>query len=191
MLNSMKISVLVSFVFMIALSCQPANKGVNKVEIAEQYINALNATDYEAIVGLFKDSVRMKEIVYSSVFSKDAYYTLFQWDSTFHPLYKILGIKEENGVVKMTVSKECPRILFLNEVPNVTEETIKFEDGKIQSVEITQYVVFNEKTWETNRDSLVAWVEKHHPSLNGFLYDQTKQGAIKYLEAIQRYQSRQ
>ena len=186
----MKKIILILSIAVIGSSFQQSNKEVNKIEIAEKYINALNESDYDGIIGLFKDSIRMKELVYSSVFSKDEYYSLFQWDSTFYPSYKILGIKKENDAVRMTVSKECPRILFLNEEPNVTDEIIRFEDGKIKSIETIKYIVFNEKVWEKNKANLVEWVETHHPGLNGFLYDQTKKGAMKYLQAIRLYQSR-
>lgn len=180
--------ILTIVISIIGISCQYSNESVNKVEIAEEYINALNESDYDEIITLFKDSVRLKELVYSSAFSKEEYYHLFQWDSTFHPTYKILSIQEENGAVRMKVSKECTRILFLNEEPNVTDELVRFEDGKINSIEITNYVVFNEEKWEKNRADLVSWVEANHPELNGFLYDQTKKGALKYLEALRLYQ---
>ncbi len=104
-----KVLLIVPIVFL-WISCHHSTKVVNKVEVVKEYINALNESNYDGIVSLFKDSVRMKELVYSSVFSKKEYYQLFQWDSTFHPTYKILEIKEENGLVRMTVSKECPRI---------------------------------------------------------------------------------
>ncbi len=189
--RTMKKTLFIVIICLLGISCRQPKTDVNKMEVTKNYIKALNTSDYDAIIGLFKDSIRMKEIVYSSVFSKDEYYQLFQWDSTFSPTYKILEIKEENDAIRMTVSKECPRILFLNEEPNVTDETVKFEDGKIKSIEITKYVVLNEKVWERNRTQLVEWIETHHPELDGFLYDQTKKGAIKYLEAIKRYQARQ
>ncbi|MEM8507749.1 MAG: hypothetical protein AAF717_07960 [Bacteroidota bacterium] len=173
------------------ISCRQSNPNMNKTKVAENYINALNTSDYDAIIELFKDSIRMKELVYSSVFSKDDYYQLFQWDSTFSPVYKIIEIKEEDDAVRMTVSKECPRILFLNQEPIVTNEIVEFEDGKIHSIEITKYVVFNEKEWEFQRTKLVEWTEQHSPERNDFLYDQTKEGAIKYLEVIKRYTSGQ
>ena len=189
--RSMKKAILLVCISLIGISCQQSNKRIDKIEIAQNYIKALNTSDYDGIIGLFKDSIRMKEVVYSSVFSKDNYYQLFQWDSTFSPTYKLLEIKEVNDVVQMKVSKECPRILFLNEEPMVTDEVLKFEEGKIESVEITKYVVFNQKGWDRNRANLVEWTETHHPELDGFLYDQTRKGAINYLEAIKRYQARQ
>ncbi|MEQ9442629.1 MAG: hypothetical protein RIG62_26550 [Cyclobacteriaceae bacterium] len=187
-INKIKKRLLFISIAFLGLSCQQASKPVSHVAAAKEYIQVLNESDYEGVISLFKDSIRMKELVYSSVFSREEYYQLFQWDSVFHPTYQILDIKEENDGVRMTVSKECTRIRFLNEAPNVTDERLTFEQGKITHVEILNYIVFNEATWEKNRADLVQWVEREHPALDGFLYDQTKKGALKYLKAINLYQ---
>lgn len=189
-INKIKKRLLFISIAFLALSCQQASKPVSHVAAAKEYIQVQNESDYEGVISLFKDSIRMKELVYSSVFSKEEYYQLFQWDSVFHPTYQILDIKEENDGVRMTVSKACPRIRFLNEAPMVTDERVT-EQGKITYVEILNYIVFNEETWEKNRADLVQWVEREHPELDGFLYDQTKKGALKYLKAINLYQESQ
>ena len=50
------------------------------------------------------------------------------------------------------------------------------------------YVDFKVATWEKNRTELLRWVDEHHPELNGFLYDQTEAGGMKFLKAIELYQ---
>lgn len=172
------------------LSCQPKEKEVDKVQLVKDYVSALNTFDFEGIVSKFQDSVRLKEIVYESHFSREDYYHLFQWDSIFQPKYEILEIEEaEDGTVKMQVSKAGPRILFLNKKPIITDEVVRFEGDKIQSVQITDYVVFDEVTWTNTRKDLLSWINANHPELNGFLHDQTKQGALNYMKALEYYQA--
>ncbi len=149
----------------------------------------MNDFDYPAIISMFNDSVRMKEIVYDNSFSKDNYYNLFQWDSIFQPSYEILKIEEKaDGTVDMEIAKQGPRILFLNEKPVVNHEIIQFEQGKIHQVHIVEYIVFDEETWARKRQSLLDWVDSNYPELNGFIYDQTKAGALNYLKALEYYQ---
>lgn len=177
------------FLAVLLYSCQPSKKEVDKVQLVKDYIAALNAFDYPAIIDKFKDSIRLKERVYESTFSKEDYYVHFQWDSTLHPVYKILEIKEaEDGTVHMHVSKLEERIQFLNEEAIVTDEVVSFEDGKIHNIDIVNYVVFNEVEWINNRKRLVAWVNTNHPELNGFLHDQTREGALNYLKALEYYE---
>lgn len=177
------------FLALFLISCQPSKKEVDKVQLVKDYIAALNAFDYPAIIDKFKDSIRLKERVYESIFSKEDYYHLFQWDSTLNPTYKILEINEaEDGTVHMHVSKLEERIQFLNEEAIVTDEVVSFEEGKIHNIDIVNYVVFNEVEWINNRKKLVTWVNNNHPELNGFLHDQSKKGALQYLKALEYYQ---
>lgn len=176
------------FLVLILLGCQPKEKEVDRVQLVESYVEALNNFDYEGIVSKFQDSVRLKEIVFESFFSRDQYYKLFQWDSIFQPKYEILNINELPGdKVEMEVSKQDPRILYLNEQPIVTHEIVSFDGNKIKLVEIDRYVIFDEVTWTNNRKRLVNWVNSNHPELNGFLHDQTKEGAQKYMKALEYY----
>lgn len=170
------------------LSCQKSEKQSGKVDQVKSYINALNEGKYSEITRLFKDSIRLKEIVYQSSFSKEAYYDLFQWDSTFHPTYSLLEIEQKGEEVHMRVSKEGPRILFLNEEPIITREVVQFEDDLMIGVTITNYEVFNDSTWSEKRAKLIDWIATYKPELDGFIYDQTKDGALKYLKAISAYQ---
>ncbi|MEO0900516.1 MAG: hypothetical protein AAFY00_00350, partial [Bacteroidota bacterium] len=79
--------------------------------------------------------------------------------------------------------------LFLNGEPIITQETITFNKGKIDSVVIDEYLVFNAKRWDSVRTNLVNFVDQNHKELDGFLYDQTVEGAIKYTKAIDLYLS--
>lgn len=184
-----KIAVLICCVMM-AISCKQGNKGIDKVQIAEKYISALNASDYNQVVGLFLDSIRFNEMDYKRTLTKENYHTLFQWDSIFSPKYRILDVREDGNNLHLKVSKECDRILFLHENAFVTHEIMKIKDGAIHSIDIVEYVDFNDSLWTAKRENLVSWIQSHHPELNGFIHDQTKEGAIKFRKAIDFYRNR-
>lgn len=178
------------FLTLSLLACQPPNKEIDNVELVKSYVQALNEFDYLSIISMFNDSIRLKEIVYESTFSKADYYNLFQWDSIFQPKYEILKIEEKaDGTVELETSKQGPRILFLNEKPIVNHEVVSFENGKIRMIHILEYKVFDEETWSHKRQTLLDWVDANHPELNGFIYDQTKEGALNYLKALEFYQA--
>ncbi|SNZ01113.1 hypothetical protein [Flagellimonas pacifica] len=176
-------------VIILVISCREKKSKINKVQIVENYIEALNEGSYNMIIQSFLDSVRLNEQVYKSTFSKEDYLSLFQWDSTFAPKYEILEIAQKGEDVEMKVSKECTRILFLNEEPIVTREVVKFKNDQIYSITITDYEVFNGEKWSDNRADLVSWVKANNPELDGFLVDQSKKGALNYLKAMDLYQN--
>jgi len=187
----MKKITIILFLTIFWSSCQQATKEANKIQLVKAYVNALNDADFDQITSLFMDSICLKEMDYVSVFSKAEYRQIFQWDSTLQANYQILEIREENGAVRMQISKECPRILFLNEEPTITDAMVKFENGQIKSIEILNYVVFNDDKWDKNRVNLTSWIAANHSELNGFLHDQSEQGALNYLNAIELYQKKE
>ncbi|MEM9363102.1 MAG: hypothetical protein AAGA43_10725 [Bacteroidota bacterium] len=174
--------------FILFTSCKQGDNKIDKLEWSENYIQALNSGDYKKTASFFSDSIRLNELVYKSAYTKKKYHSLFQWDSVFKPKYEILDIQLKGEFVEMKVSKQCKRILFLNEEPIITKEKIYFNEDGIYSVDIVEYVVFNETKWEKNRAELVSWTAKEYPNLDGFLYDQSLKGGLKFKEAIDRYQ---
>jgi len=187
--NFKKIAVLI-FCIAVAISCGQKRKKIDKAQIAEDYIDALNASDYNQVVGLFLDSIRFNEMDYKRTFTKKDYHSLFQWDSVFAPKYRILDLREDGDDLYLKVSKECDRILFLQDSPFITHEIMKIKQGAIQSIDIVEYVDFNDSLWAANRESLVSWIDEHHPELDGFIYDQTKQGALKFQKAMELYRNK-
>ena len=185
-----KIAICISLII-IAISCRSKNEQIDRIKIAEKYIHALNASDYHQLAGLFKDSIRFNEMDYIRTFAKEDYHTLFQWDSIFNPTYKILEVREEGDALHLKISKECDRILFLLEEPFITREIMTITENKIQRIDIIEYVDFNDAVWSDNRKDLVSWIDQHNPELNGFIYDQTKEGALKFQKAMELYKNRQ
>ncbi|MAU17648.1 MAG: hypothetical protein CMH46_19140 [Muricauda sp.] len=187
-LDFKKVSIFI-FCAIVAISCGQKHREIDKVKIAENYIGALNASDYHQVVGLFLDSIRFNELDYIRTFTKEDYHTLFQWDSVFRPKYKILDVKEVDGNLHLRVSKEGQRIRFLQNRPFITKEIMNFKDGSIYSVDIVEYVDFNDSLWGRNRENLVSWIRENHPELDGFINDQTKIGALKFQKAMALYGS--
>ncbi|NAS11956.1 hypothetical protein [Poritiphilus flavus] len=171
------------------ISCKDTKKGTDHIEIVKNYYQALDESNFNKLSPLIADSFSSRELEYVKVFSKREYREFIRWDSVFHPEYQILEIAENDGLIKLKVSKAGIRSLFLNEEPIITREEVRIQEGKIESVAITEYVVFNEARWTKNRVDLLSFIEENHPELNGFLTDQTMQGAMNYLKAIALFKS--
>lgn len=189
-----KVITLIVFVIVIGItSCKKAKEDNNNLELAKQYYTILDNSNDAQIGTLLTDSLltRESEYDYEQTFSLAAYKEWLRWDAVFEPTYKILQIEEENGAVKVKVSKEDKRILFLHEEPIITNQTLRFNDNKIISIETSEYVHFNDSLFVKNRDRFLNWIDKNHPELNGFIYDQTQKGAIKYLKAIEVYKNKE
>ncbi len=78
----------------------------------------------------------------------------------------------------------------MNGEPTVYKEKLTFKNKRIQSVESTELILFNTEKWVSLRDTLVDWMAENEPKLDGFIFDQTKQGAINYLKAIELYEAK-
>ncbi len=190
--NVYKIIILSCSLVIGLISCENSEKQIDQLAIAKNYYKALDNSDDSGITHLLTDSLLTKETEYDyeQTFTLKEYVEWLKWDAAFDPNYEILEIAREGETVKAKISKIDKRISFLHEAPIVTNQVIRFENDKIISIETTQYVVFNDSLFIKNRDDLVSWVDENHPELNGFLYDQTEAGGMKYLKAIELYQSK-
>ena len=185
-----KILVLSSLLAVGLISCTNSKKEIDKVAVAKQYYTILDNSDTSGIAAILSDSLLTKETEYDyeQTFSLQEYVEWLQWDSLFNPTYEILEIEQDSDMVKATISKMDKRILFLHKEPIVTNQIIRFTDDKISSVETTKYVIFNDSTFVENRGKLLSWVDENHPELNEFIYDQTKEGGLRYLKAIELFE---
>lgn len=186
-----KISVLSLFFTIGLISCKPSDAKIDNLEIARQYYEVLDHSDDSKIAGLLSDSIVIREsdYDYQEVFSLSGYIQWLEWDAVFNPTYEVLQIEKSNKMVKVRISKIDDRISFLHQQPIVTDELIRFDNGKIIQVERTN-VVFDEDTFVKNREALLTWIDQNHPELNGFINDQTRTGGLNYLKAIEQYQNR-
>lgn len=184
-----RICALFVLAIMVLFSCKSKVQESDKKQLIKAYYASLNNFELKEIPDYYFDSIRMIENDYLYLASKDSFYLKLQWDSVFRPKYQILEIEEIENDLIVKVSKSDPRILFLNEEPNVYRERFTFKDELIFSSEIKGFIVFNWDLWDNNRSKLVNWIKENHPDLDGFLYDQTKQGGVNYLKAINLYKA--
>ena len=174
-------------------NCKRVPSENENLEIARKYYQALDHSDGKEMNFLLADSIATVETEYNyrQTFSRNQYVQdWLRWDSVFRPAYTVLEISQEKELVRARISKIDVRIQFLHGEPTVWSEILRFKDGRIAHIERTNEV-FNEKTWQENVSDLESWVKDNHPELNGFLYDQTIEGGIKYLKAIDLYNIRQ
>ncbi|WP_088341939.1 nuclear transport factor 2-like protein [Robiginitalea sediminis] len=183
------IALLIAFSF---ASCAKKNEKHGNLEIARKYYEALQCFDGAQMKTLLGDSLATIETDYNyrQTFSKNEYVQdWLRWDSLFNPSYTVLEIEQDGEWVRSRISKMDARIKLLHGEPTVWKEVIRFEDGKITRIARTN-VVFNDTTWQKNVNALQSWVMENHPELNGFLFDQTKDGGMKYVKAIELYTDR-
>lgn len=183
-------SIILSLLAIGIFSCKNSEKKIDKIEIAKQYFKVLDKSDYAAMSVWFADSLTTIEGDYEQTYSQSDYLKFLKWDAVFDPTYEILEIAQKDETVKAKISKLDKRISFLHEKPFITNQTLNFQNEKIISVE-TDYETFDQKTWEKNKTALLTWIEKNHPELNGFIYDQTEAGGVKFLKAIELYKTKE
>ncbi|OEK01242.1 hypothetical protein BFP97_06835 [Roseivirga sp. 4D4] len=184
-----RICLVISCIALTLLSCNSRVQQSNEKDLIKAYYASLNNFQLQVVSDYFYDSVRMKENDYRYIASKDSFYLKLQWDSVFRPKYKVIAIEEASDDIMVEVSKSDPRILFLNEEPTIYRDRFSFKNGKIHSIETVEFILFNWDLWDENRSKIVNYIKDNQPELDGFLYDQTKQGGINYLKAINLYKA--
>jgi len=170
------------------VSCDKTEKRVNKLEIAKQFYETLDNSDNSKLNILLTENFTTVDDGFEKTYSLEDYSIWLKWDAVFAPKYSIIKMEQEGEVVKAKISKLDKRIQFLHEAPIVTEEIIRFDNGKIKRVERNSSV-FNVARFIENREKLVTWIKNNHPDLDGFLHDQTKAGGVNYLKAIELYKN--
>ncbi|MDT0606842.1 hypothetical protein [Croceitalea rosinachiae] len=180
---------LLAIIIIFFIACKPSSTS-KKEQLARNYYQALDQSNFARIAELQFDSIRVKEGSYTSVYSVEDYVNWLKWDSVFQPTYEVLDITSDEEKVELTISKVCKRIQFLNGGPMISKEVMQFKEGKIYTLEIKDFTSYNGERWNAEREKLVNWIKANHPELEGFIYDQTLQGGINYLKALDLYQSR-
>ena len=188
--------ILIIYLILLAglMSCKKTEKTIDKLEIAEKYFKALDKSNSSEMENLLTDSLitTIPKYDYEKRYSKDEYLGKWlKWDSVFEPTYKVLEMNLDNGIVNAKVSKTDKRILFFMQKPFLTNEILRFQNDKIYTVE-TQYLNFDEATWEKNRSGLLNWTKENHPklNLNRYINDQTEAGGKKLSKAIELYKNK-
>ena len=171
-------------------SCNVSNDGLSNKQIVEAYISALNKADFNEISNYISDSIKVEELEFLLSDNMDDFHRMFQWDSVFNPYYELIDFQALDQGVQMTLSKECKRILFLLDTALMTRSKLEFCEGRITRIQTYAYENMDFSKWEARRDTLIFWINIHHPDLNGFDITQTIQGGQNYLKAIKLYRNR-
>lgn len=170
-------------------SCENANSESDHAQIIQEYFAALNNSNYGKAADLLSDGFTLYEFDIEQVKGKEDWHRQFQWDSVFSPTYEIIELNEVDDQVEVTVSKICDRIRFLHDEAIVYKNSFEFDEDKISSEKTYENIIFDESKWQSRRDTLVVWIDKNHPGLSGFVYNQTIKGGQDYLKAIELYGS--
>ncbi len=167
------------------LSCQSLRKNNSSILVKEFY-EGMNTGNYSKIKELIGDRILIKEGDYVTHYCKEEYYTLFRWDSVFNPEYKLIETVKKGKNVEVKISQTCDRIQFLNQNPIISKAMIKFNSGKIKMIDIIEQDS-DFKLWNIKKEKVIQWIKKNHSELDGFIHDQTIEGAQKYKKVIDLY----
>ena len=182
-------SVLPIFVILYILvqaACTQAPR--TKMDTVNIYYEGLNASDFEQVKSVVADSFVISSGDYKTLYLEESHYTFFKWDSVFSPTYNIQQVEEVGELLKATVLSKSLRYAFLKHNPLTCEMTFSFKADTISKLDVGECMDAEWDIWEAQRDSLVAWIDNHHPELTGFVHDLTQKGAENYIIAIELYE---
>jgi hypothetical protein len=183
----MKNTFLILFLLYFLTGCND-QKLTNK-ETVTKYYNARDIANYNKLKTFINDSITITAGDYVIPYTHDSFYEEFKWDSIFSPSYKIVELEEKNNQIIASVASNSVRFEFLKNNPLTCQYKISFNSGKISKIESLECIGTDWKIWQKERDSLVSWIKKNHPELDGFINDMTMNGAINYLKAIELYET--
>ncbi|WP_036383555.1 MULTISPECIES: hypothetical protein [Flavobacteriaceae] len=164
------------------------DQNVTHKETVTRYYNARDAVNFNKLRTLINDSITIVAGDYVMPYDQDGFYEVFRWDSIFSPSYKIIELEERNNQVIVSVMMTSARNEFLKNSPMTCQYKISFKSGKISKIEEKECRDADWGVWKNKVDSLVGWIKKNHPELDGFIYDMTMNGAKNYLKAIELYE---
>ena len=164
---------------------------VTHKETVIKYYNARSTGNYNQIKSTIGDTITIVAGDYVMPYNHSTFYEQFKWDSIFKPSYKIIALEESSDQITALVTQDCIRNDFLKNNPLKCFYKISFSSGKISKIEDVSCEDVDWNAWQQERDSLVNWIKKTHPELDGFINDMTMSGSIKYLKAIELYKAHQ
>ncbi|NQX78314.1 hypothetical protein [Gilvibacter sp.] len=172
------------------LSCKQEKSHPNRLAVAQQYYEMLNSNELSVLSSLISDSVTTREpkYDYQQTFARSGYVDWMKWDAVFRPNYEVLKMEEVDSTVVVEVSKSCTRIEFLHGEPIVTRQVLYFDQGRISIIETKDEIVFKDSVWVANRQKLLDFMQDSFPEFESFIFDQTEEGARRYLQAITWYE---
>lgn len=165
------------------------NQKLTHQETVTKYYNARDVGNYNELKKLINDSITITAGDYVMPYNHDSFYKQFKWDSIFKPTYEIVELEEKNNQIIASVALNSVRNEFLKNNSMTCQYRISFNSKKISKIEELDCHGADWNTWQKERDSLVSWIKKNHPELDGFIRDITMNGALNYLKAIELYEN--
>ncbi|WP_420400963.1 hypothetical protein [Flagellimonas sp.] len=181
----MKNTLVILSLLLLSASCNQ-KKPIRK-EMVTQYYQAFEEGNYQKIKALINDTLTITSGDYVTPYTHESFYEFFKWDSIFKTSYDIVQLDEVDNKVIVNVASESVRYKFLKNNPLTCQFNISFDSGKISKIESGECAGADWGIWQKERDSLVSWIQKNHPKLDGFIHDMTMDGAINYVKAIELY----
>ncbi|MFC4691632.1 hypothetical protein ACFO5T_14450 [Dokdonia genika] len=167
-----------------------SSKETSHIATAKNYYSGFNNGDYKLIETQLSDSLTITEGDYVMNFTPETFETHFKWDSVFVPQVKIINIEQQENDLLVTISASSKRFEFLRNNPLVTKHLVHFTNGKISRIDNVDFINTDWKLWTEQKKGLTQWIASNQKELDGFMIDQTLQGGLNYLEAIDLYNNR-
>lgn len=168
-----------------------SSKDTSRIETVKNYYSGFNNGDYKLIETQLSDSLTITEGDYVMNFTPETFETHFKWDSVFVPQVKIINIEQQENDLLVTISASSKRFEFLKNNPLVTKHLVHFTNGKISRIDNVDFINTDWKLWTKQKEGLTQWIANNHKELDGFMIDQTLQGGLNYLKAINLYSNRE
>ncbi|MDO1502143.1 hypothetical protein Q2T40_18565 [Winogradskyella maritima] len=170
---------------LLAVSCISTDSETQQIK---RYYSGFQDGDYSKIKAVLADSVTLISGDNVMPFNPESYYKQFKWDSVFQPKYKLNSITVQHKKRIAKVSLNSMKIKFLQNNAMSCSYEFSFVDGKISKIKELDCPTADWPLWGQRVDSLVQFIEKNHPDLDGFIHDLSMQGAQNYLDAIEAYE---
>lgn len=168
-----------------------SSKETSHIATVKNYYSGFNNGDYKLIETQLSDSLTITEGDYVMNFTPETFETHFKWDSVFVPQVKIINIEQQENDLLVTISASSKRFEFLRNNPLVTKHLVHFTNGKISRIDNVDFINTDWKLWTEQKKGLTQWIVNNHKELDGFMIDQTLQGGLNYLKAIDLYTNRE
>lgn len=185
----MKTSISIILLFATCLfGCQKTNQtDSDNLTLVKKYYEGLQISDFKLINKSIADTFIVQEGESVTQYTKNDYMDWFQWDSLFHPVYKLVNLQIINDSIIATISKNCFRIQFLNEKPVVFQLYFEINNNQINRVHSFKYLEFDLPAWSKNRKDLTDWIADNHPENNDFMKVQDISYGLQYRQLIELY----
>ncbi len=181
----MRTSLLVLFLLYFLVGC--AEEKLTHQQSVTTYFNARDTGNYHELKTVVADSITIVAGDFVMPYAPDTFYEQFKWDSVFQPSYEIVDLVEIDDEIVATVTLNSIRNAFLKNAGMTCRYKISFAYRKISKIEELECKGADWNIWQKERDSLVNWIKKKHPELDGFIHNMTMSGALNYLKAIELY----